>query len=59
MTRISLLDDNHDTWVNQVRAAREKGAPLTAQERGRILAGRHWRDTPQLSDEELASRTQQ
>jgi hypothetical protein len=44
MATIDLTNDDSQTWMNQVRAERVKGAPLTEAERGRIRGGRAWDD---------------
>lgn len=48
---IDLRDDDNDTWMNQVRAAREKGEPLTEQEIQRIREGKRWNVEPLRLDE--------
>lgn len=40
---VDLRDPDNDTWMNQLAAEREKGAPLTGLERRRIQHGRDWR----------------
>ena len=40
--RCSLADSDSQTWMNQLAAEREKGAPLTVAERKRILRGKSW-----------------
>ncbi len=49
--RCSLAGPDAQTWLNQLAAEDEKGAPLTVAERRRILRGtswkpRHLRDKP-------------
>lgn len=40
---VDLRDPDNDTWMNQLAAEQEKGAPLTGLERRRIQHGRDWR----------------
>lgn len=40
---VDLREPDSQTWLNQVAAEREKGAPLTGLEIRRIQHGRDWR----------------
>lgn len=46
---IDLTTPEQQTWMNQVVAEREKGAPLSGPELRRILRGEHWKREPRLS----------
>jgi hypothetical protein len=50
MATIDLRDPENDTWMNQVHAEREKGAPLSKIERQRILDGKRWNGATDLYD---------
>ncbi len=48
---VDLTTPEQATWLNQVRAARVKGAPLSKIERQRILDGTRWNGADDWRDD--------